>query len=61
MTDWTPKGLDRVRIAERAKRSVWSVDRTYKGKGNAFTRAAVAEAAAELGYPLPPVTQPKAA
>jgi hypothetical protein len=47
-------GIQKVRIAARIGRSVRTVDRVFRGQGNAYSRAAVKEAAVALGYPLPP-------
>lgn len=46
-----------LRIAARVGRSHRTVERVYQGKGSGFSRAAVIEAATELGYPLPPEPQ----
>jgi DNA-binding LacI/PurR family transcriptional regulator len=47
-------GIQKTRIAARVGRSVKTVHRVYCGGGNAYSRAAVKEAAEALGYPLPP-------
>jgi DNA-binding LacI/PurR family transcriptional regulator len=53
----TPKltGIDKIKLAAKANRSVRSVQRAYEGRRvNAFTEAAILEAAKELGLPPPP-------
>jgi hypothetical protein len=57
MNEWKPKGLELVKLAERSHRSTTSVSRVYMGRGNAFTRSAVTEAARRLGLPPPPEPQ----
>lgn len=47
-------GIDKVRIAAHVGRSPKTVDRVYRGEGNAYSRDAVTRAALELGYPPPP-------
>lgn len=47
-------GIQKVRIAAQSGRSPKTVDRVYRGQGNAYSRDAVKRAAAELGYPMPP-------
>jgi len=47
-------GIQIVRIAAKVGRSPKTVIRVYRGGGNAYSRASVAEAALALGYPSPP-------
>ena len=47
-------GIQKVRVAALIGRSVRTVDRVYRGQGNAYSRDAVKRAATELGLPAPP-------
>jgi hypothetical protein len=48
-------GIQKVRVAAQIGRSVRTVDRVYRGLGNAYSRDAVTRAALQLGFPAPPV------
>jgi len=47
-------GYQRLQIAALVHRSPRTVERVYLGRGNAFSREAVARGAAKLGLPPPP-------
>lgn len=54
-------GPQRLRLAAHAIRSERTVIRVYQGAGNDQSREAIRRAALELGLPLPPVPQHRAA
>ncbi len=54
MTNFVLTGMQKVQLAARAGRSVFSVTRVYRGLGNAYTRESITRAAIELGIPAPP-------
>jgi hypothetical protein len=51
-------GYQRVQLAAQIQRSPKTVERVYKGGGNAFSREAVTRGARALGLPLPPEPAP---
>ncbi len=50
-----PTGPQMTQIAARAMVSLATVSRAYRSRVNPYSRARVAQAAAELGLPLPPL------